>query len=224
MASAACLQRRDICRRRRGRRAQDVVQNVQPALHRRGPRRDSTSRPASVPCVNSPPRGLSSGSSTRRISSPSTPSIAVVFGQRFVQKRVIAVDQLQHAAVFAHDVLEIHLRFAAHGIAQLGVERVANGVQLAERCENSLSLLLAFSLFLAALFSFFIREFSFLFLVSFLTPFSSPAIATAETAPAAQPPKLAADFVKFLLLADGGNGIDVHVLDVAGAQPLAAEI
>ena len=50
------------------------------------------------------------------------------------------------------------------------------------------------------------------------------AIATTEAATAAQPSELTTDLVKLLLLADGSNRIDVHVLDVAGPQPLAAEI
>jgi len=36
-----------------------------------------------------------------------------------VEKRVIAVDELEHAAIFAQDVVETHFRFFAHGFAEI---------------------------------------------------------------------------------------------------------
>ncbi len=111
-------------------------------------------------------------------------------------------------------------------LRRFGIERVANSVQLAERCKNTLPLLLAFLLFLATLRPFLIGKRS-VFLLSFLLTSFLPvaiAIATPESATAPQSSELTTDLVKFLLLADGGNGIDVHVLDIAGPQPLAAEI
>ena len=45
-----------------------------------------------------------------------------MFGETFVEKRVVAVEQLQHAAVFAHHVVERHLGFALHRGAQRAIE------------------------------------------------------------------------------------------------------
>ena len=66
------------------------------------------------PCVSTPPRGLSLGSVTLRISEPSTPGNPVVLGQPGVEERVVAVDPFQDAAVLAGHVLEGHLGLAAH--------------------------------------------------------------------------------------------------------------
>ena len=64
------------------------------------------------PCVSTPPRGLSLGSVTLRISLPLDALDAVELGQLGVQEGVIAVDQLEHAAVLAGDVAEEHLGLA----------------------------------------------------------------------------------------------------------------
>ena len=84
-----------------------------------------------VPCVSTPPRGLSAGSFTRRISSPVDALDPVVLRQPLVEERVVAVEQLQQAAVLPHDVLEEHLRLAPHGPPE-----VAGQLELAEAAER----------------------------------------------------------------------------------------
>ena len=74
------------------------------------------------PCPSSPPRGLSAGSVTRLNRSPRTPANAVVPGQALVQERVVGVEQIDDAAILAHDALEEQLRLLLERLAQVVVE------------------------------------------------------------------------------------------------------
>ena len=81
-----------------GRRAQDVVEDEQAALHRRGPVGfDVTAR--TVPCVSTPPRGLSCGQVDPAHLVALDALDPVVLRQPLVEERVVAVEQLQQAAV-----------------------------------------------------------------------------------------------------------------------------
>ena len=106
-----------------GRRsAQNIGQNPFAALHRAksGSAYEVTVR--MLPCPSRPRRfvvGQRHAAETGRRRSVRNP---VMPRQPLVDERVIGVQQIQHAAVFAHDALEEQLRLAAHGLAQVVVE------------------------------------------------------------------------------------------------------
>ena len=89
---------------------------------------DVTTR--TVPCVSTPPRGLSGGQVDPAHLVALDALDPVVLRQPLVEERVVAVDQLQQAPVLADDVLEEHLRLAPHGPAE-----VAGQLELAEAAE-----------------------------------------------------------------------------------------
>ena len=72
--------------------------------------------------ASTPPRGLSFGSDTLRIWRAGHILDSIEFRELGVQERVVAVDQLEHATIFAGDVGEDHLGLAAHCPARLAVE------------------------------------------------------------------------------------------------------
>ena len=93
-----------------------------PALHRRGAvrvRRDGQHRPLRQHAAARAVRPAASPAASGR---RSTPVDAVVLRQPLVQERVVAVEQLQQAAVVPHDVLEEHLGLAPHGPAEVAVQ------------------------------------------------------------------------------------------------------
>ena len=47
---------------------------------------------------------------------------SVMLRESFVEEGVIALNQFEHAAVFAHDVTEKQFRLAAHGLTQLRIQ------------------------------------------------------------------------------------------------------
>ena len=105
------VERRDV-RRRRGRR------------RRRGARPSPTCPAAPATCDPRPtssvrmlpwpsrPRRESSGICTRRKLVAGDVRKAVVLGEPLVDERVVGVDQVEHAAILAHDAVEEQLRLA----------------------------------------------------------------------------------------------------------------
>ena len=158
---------------------------------------DVTAR--TVPCVRTPPRGLSAGRSTRRISSPCDALDPVVLRQPLVEERVVAVEQLQEAPVLPDDVLEEHLRLAPHGLPE-----VAGQLEFAEAAERRPNvsrallqlLLLAGGELLGRL---------------------------ADELPEPRPPPFRLG-VGRLVAGDHGGRVDEHRLDVARLEPLADEV
>ena len=73
------------------------------------------------PWVSTPPRSFPGKRHPPKIAAVDAGD-SVVAGQAFIHERVIGVDQLQNAAVFADDVLEKQRAFAFEGIAQRVVE------------------------------------------------------------------------------------------------------
>src|SRR3954464_11007561 len=66
-------------------------------------------------------------------------------GEPLVQKCVIALDQFQHAAVLPHDMAEIHFRFVAHGLAQLGIQLYALAASKVAAAATASSLIAGFT-------------------------------------------------------------------------------
>ena len=102
------------------RRVQQVLEDPLAAQHRRGPRRVGRDRQDA---------GLREHAAARRAGQvhaaelrPGHAGNAVVLRQPLVEERVLAVEEIEDAAVFADDVLEEELRLAAHREAQVVVE------------------------------------------------------------------------------------------------------
>ena len=114
------LQVENVGRRRRRRRAQQVLENPLAALHHRGPvgvrrhRQDAAlpQQPAAVGIGQRHPAEL------RAVDIRD----AVVLGQALIEEGVVGVQQFQHAAVFAQDALEEQLGLLPERLAQALVE------------------------------------------------------------------------------------------------------
>ena len=114
------LQVRNIRRRRRRRRAQQVVQNPLAALHHRravrvGRHRQDAALPQQAAAIRIGQRHLAE---LRAVDIRD----AVVLRQALIEERVVRVQQIQHAAVFAQDVLEEQLGLLLEALAQAFVE------------------------------------------------------------------------------------------------------
>ena len=130
-AIAIFFERRNIGRRRSGRNSEQIRENPFAALHRRRAIRiRGHSKNAALAEQTATVFG-------RQRDAAELASVdvrnAVVPRQTFIDEGVVGVQQVHHAAVFAHDALEEELRFLAHRLAQVVVEigedlRIGRGV------------------------------------------------------------------------------------------------
>ena len=117
------LQGRDIRRRRRRRRPEEVLQDELPTLHRRSAARVRGDHQHRRLRQQSTARTFLGQSHAAEIVALDVRN-AVVFGQIFIGKCVVAVQEFQDTAVVAQHVGEDHLRLALHQPAQLADLRV----------------------------------------------------------------------------------------------------
>ncbi len=77
---------------------------------------------STLPWRSSPPR--TSSSAERDAAEPAAVDVgnAVVLREALVHERVVRPQQVEHAAIFAHDALEEQLRFLAERLTQIVVE------------------------------------------------------------------------------------------------------
>ena len=111
--------------------SQDVVEDEEPALHGRGPvgiRGDREHGPLRQHSAARAPGGQCHPAHLVALDALDP----VVLRQPLVEERVVAVDQLEQAAVVPHDVLEEHLGFPPHRPPQ-----VAGQLELAEPAERA---------------------------------------------------------------------------------------
>ena len=112
---------RHVRRRRRRRRAEDVFQNPLAANHRRRARgirrdREDAALPQQAAALAVPVQRDAPEVAAVHVRN------AVVLREPLVQERVVGLEQVEHAAVFAQDALEKQLGFAAERLAQVVVE------------------------------------------------------------------------------------------------------
>ncbi len=76
---------------------------------------------STLPCVSTPPRGVPVRSTCRN-SGPTTFGDPVVPRQPLVEERVASVDEIEHAAILADDMVDEQLGFAPHRQPQVVLE------------------------------------------------------------------------------------------------------
>ena len=116
----AFIERRNIGRRWRRRRAEHIVQHPFAAQHRRsavgvgGHREDAA-------LAQQSPRASSVMRHAAELAAIDVRN-SVVLGQALIDEGVIGVQQIEHAVVFAHDAAEEHLGLALESLPQVVVE------------------------------------------------------------------------------------------------------
>ena len=125
LCSFGFFERRNIRRRQRRRGAQKVFQNPFAARHRRGPVRDRSHQQETRLAQQAPPRVVrhwdAAEAAAANIRNP------VVLGQRLVDESVVRVKQIDHAAIFAQDAFEQHLRLVPERLPQIVVKSAGFG-------------------------------------------------------------------------------------------------
>ena len=121
LAVLVLLEPFDVGRRRRRRRAEDVLENPGAAQHRRGAVGVGRGHQHAA-FAEQPPAVGDRSSVTRRNWSPRTFGNAVVQRQPLVDERVVGGQQVEHAAVLAQDAVDEQLDLAAERLAQAVVE------------------------------------------------------------------------------------------------------
>ena len=120
--AAVLLQRRNVRRRRRRRHAQNIATE---STCRESPARCGSHRTSPSECCPAAAVRRASPSSSN-VDAPEAAAVhvgnAVVLGQALVEEGVVGAQQIEHAAVLAHDALEEQLGLLPEGLAQIVVE------------------------------------------------------------------------------------------------------
>ena len=115
------LQGRDVLRRRRRRRADDVLQDPLAAKHGRCPVGVRRDRQHAALSQNAPARTV-----LVERDAPEAAAVhvrdPVVFGEPLVHERVVGAEQIERAPVLLHDALDEQLGFAPECLTQVVVE------------------------------------------------------------------------------------------------------
>ncbi len=112
------VQHRHIRRWRRRRGVEHRLQKIFAAQHNRRPRGVAGYRQHTG--LREDPAALSGGQFHAPELRPGHAGNAVVFGQQFIQERVLAIDEVADGPVLAHHRFEEHARLGPHGILQFG--------------------------------------------------------------------------------------------------------
>ena len=109
------------------RRAEQVFENPPAAVHGGGPRGHRRDRQHAALPQQPAPRAVRVERDAAEVAAVNIRD-AVVARQPFVHERVVGVDQIDDASVFADDALEEHLGFAAKRLPQVLVEVLRGGL------------------------------------------------------------------------------------------------
>ena len=120
-AHRGLVQARDARRRVRGRRGQQVVEDPLAAQHRRRARRVGRHREDAALGQHTAPRRAGEVDLPELL--PLHPGDPVMAGQPLVEERVLAIQEIEDAAVLPDHALQEQLGLPAHGEAQVVLER-----------------------------------------------------------------------------------------------------